>query len=532
MKQHLPRLIASIVRYQNYKLVRAYRSLGLETRNSLIPEIISSFRAHSLNLGPSELSSKYIGSAYPQVDLVIRQKIAARSSAYVKSIVRCLGSSSNLLSIPCPEDYYPVFESYGFNINKRQSRFLWTYAVFVEFLKGCFLISKTLLYALLNKGWCCVNPSTNAHFLGLTSANLSPANTDKYLFTLDSWFFDSGFKSDNIFTMSHEVRGGVSHSVFPVYYQPIPFSPLCCKAQYLQFLSWSLGAFLYALIGLFSSSYRPFLFPDAVLAAHARLLSASQFFPQYFFSNSYSFRPLWTYEAHLKGVDIIYYYYSTNNKMPQSIKDSGISFFGPCNLMNWPTYYVWDEWQARHVRSFSPKSELKVVGPIWYSDADVSFPEAKSRFVISVFDVQPFRTSKYLSLAMPWEHYVPRIVNRFLDDVLSLSWLYEVEIYFKAKRNIGQLAHPAYRAFLQKINADYKNVNIVDSSISAYRLIEKSSLVVSIPFTSTAQIGKSMGKPSVYYDASRELHPSDPAAHGIPVLQSRVQLVNLVASLM
>ena len=50
-----------------------------------------------------------------------------------------------------------------------------------------------------------------------------------------------------------------------------------------------------------------------------------------------------------------------------------------------------------------------------------------------------------------------------------------------------------------------------------------------MPFTSTAIIGKELGKPSIYYDASGDVHKNE--SHGIPVLKNKDELKNWYHSL-
>ena len=64
----------------------------------------------------------------------------------------------------------------------------------------------------------------------------------------------------------------------------------------------------------------------------------------------------------------------------------------------------------------------------------------------------------------------------------------------------------------------------VDPDTSAYKLIEKCSAVISMPFTSTALIARELGKPSCFYDPTGLIQRDDRAAHGIPIMIGRVEL--------
>jgi polysaccharide biosynthesis PFTS motif protein len=64
----------------------------------------------------------------------------------------------------------------------------------------------------------------------------------------------------------------------------------------------------------------------------------------------------------------------------------------------------------------------------------------------------------------------------------------------------------------------------IDPAVSASDMIEKCSAVISMPFTSTALLGRAAGKPSIYYDPIGLIQKNDPAAHGIPIVSGEEEL--------
>jgi len=64
----------------------------------------------------------------------------------------------------------------------------------------------------------------------------------------------------------------------------------------------------------------------------------------------------------------------------------------------------------------------------------------------------------------------------------------------------------------------------VDPDISAYRVIEASTAVISMPFTSTALIARELGKPSCYYDPTDMIQKDDRAGHGIDIISGPEEL--------
>ena len=99
----------------------------------------------------------------------------------------------------------------------------------------------------------------------------------------------------------------------------------------------------------------------------------------------------------------------------------------------------------------------------------------------------------------------------------------------KRKRNIGRLVHPRYAAVVNSLSGADDFV-AVDPQISALRTIEHCDAVISMPFTSTALLGRAMGKPSIYYDPHGMVQRDDRAAHGVPVVIGYDELVRWVSA--
>jgi polysaccharide biosynthesis PFTS motif protein len=109
------------------------------------------------------------------------------------------------------------------------------------------------------------------------------------------------------------------------------------------------------------------------------------------------------------------------------------------------------------------------------------------------------------------------VANIFLEQVCEVINRHGALMLWKRKRNVGSHAHPHYRLLADYL-AKEDHVKLIEPDTSAFRVIESSIAVISMPFTSTALIARKMGKPSVYYDPGGSLLRDDRAAHGIPIL--------------
>jgi polysaccharide biosynthesis PFTS motif protein len=90
--------------------------------------------------------------------------------------------------------------------------------------------------------------------------------------------------------------------------------------------------------------------------------------------------------------------------------------------------------------------------------------------------------------------------------------------------------HPAYELAIRRLSKTANYLEL-DPDTSASALIEKCQAVISTPFTSTALIGRELGKPSIYYDPHGICKKDDRAAHGIPILSGQQELRDWLSAL-
>lgn len=93
----------------------------------------------------------------------------------------------------------------------------------------------------------------------------------------------------------------------------------------------------------------------------------------------------------------------------------------------------------------------------------------------------------------------------------------------KRKRQVGDWMHPRHIALVEQLGRS-EHFLAADPDLAAVRVIEKSGIVVSMPFTSTALRWREMGKPLIYYDPRGVVQKDDRAAHGIPIVTGADEL--------
>jgi len=134
-------------------------------------------------------------------------------------------------------------------------------------------------------------------------------------------------------------------------------------------------------------------------------------------------------------------------------------------------------------------------------------------------------------LGVALEYYTPAIGIKFVNDIHEVVVQNDWIMAWKGKRKLPQTSQIAksYESVCEKLVAS-PNMLVIDPDIAATRLIERSGLVISMPFTSTALIARNLGKPSYYYDPSGIIQKNDRAAHGIPVISGVDELQEIFMS--
>jgi polysaccharide biosynthesis PFTS motif protein len=290
------------------------------------------------------------------------------------------------------------------------------------------------------------------------------------------------------------------------------------------------AAFLSAADALRGHWWHALLLAEAAKANMIQLAEADALATDYLFHYSGTvYRPMWTYEAEKKGSRILCYFYSTSEqvKLPEGYESQRYEW----GVASWPTYLVWDSYQAAQVRrEMNEDATIKVVGPIWFSTSSLEPPTLSDKS-IAVFDVEPHRNAAHFGFSTLAEYVGkhPNFQVRFLEDIYTVLSEFGIMMAFKGKRDIGNRGVKKYKNLVQQL-AQSNNAILIDSNISALKLIERCKGIISMPFTSTALYMRDQGIPSIYYDPVSWLQKDDRGAHGIPILSGIDELREWVRS--
>ena len=288
-----------------------------------------------------------------------------------------------------------------------------------------------------------------------------------------------------------------------------------------RFLLWSFISISGAIKDLIIEGdwVRAVMLKEASHASAFRFSDTKAMANSYYFNNNSSFyRPLWTYEAEKKGSKILFYFYSSGiEPYKKSFSDRDNFTHAFYEIMTWSNYLVWDEGQAKFLsETINISAEIKIIGPIFFKNNNLKQETFKN--IALIFDIQPFRYSFVKLLGIDFYYMNYKTNKAFLEDCMEAVNETNLTLALKRKRDIYSLVHKGYAMLIKKLKVN--GLKEIDSDIFTLELIKKSSMVISLPFTSTSRIAKILGVPTIYYDPTGKIFKNDPASRGIKVVNN------------
>ena len=520
-----------IKRHQRSRLrqiMRGYRVLKQSSRLDRIAAVKQALTEYPLSLTRKHFSSIVMGCGTGSGEIIVRQYLLVRVGGINlnRAMLLASGNEQGQVVFPLPREWRGILTQHGFNVAHLRSAVLWQLYVCALLLYGVVKIGKIAFAGITSGKNADPKPKRHAYFADLVPGNLPQEKNGNRSYDVISWYLQWSGKAKDIEVVQHSVAGALATAVGEIAVLPRrgPLPDLTRTCTVVNYTLWGLHAGLIATVDYLRGRWwHALLLNQAALAAQVHSLPADSLAREYLFHNSeWIYRPLWTYEAERQGSAISFYFYSTNC---EDFKRSG--GYPPLpygwKAATWPHYLVWDEYQANFVcRTVGESTNISVVGPIWFHTSGWEV-QGLSLKTVAVFDVQPMRDAFYQTLGIDFDYYTAKTTNQFLSDIYKALRECGGTLALKRKRKIGQLAHPKYRHFIEKFDS-LPNFIAVDPAVSALRLIEDCVVVISMPFTSTALLGRKLGKPSIYYDPHGAIQKDDRAAHGIEIVSGPEEL--------
>lgn len=521
-------LFDKIFRRRNRKrlriLMRGYSYLKKTNRLGLVRRIKNDLVDCQFIDIPGKTSKAIFGASLVQAEALTRQFLLQRNAgvALNKAILYSLGKPSASVIHPLPKAWQDLLCKHGFHVNRLASTLAWVGYVFLYWGYGGLIFLQLSAYSL----WAALRRRTStlnrfAYFEGLSAGNLPQPGLDGCSHDIFTWYSRWGGRAENLNALYHGVIGTKPTAVgkLRVEYIGRPFQPLKGFTSLMRFMGWGIKAMAFsALDAMRGRWWHALLLAEAVKAKVVQLSEPGSLAADYLFHYSGTiYRPMWTYEAEIRGSRIICYFYSASEqvKLPTGYESQRYEW----GAASWPTYLVWDVFQADLIRrDIDERAVIEVVGPIWFTTSSIEPPEVPEKS-IAVFDIQPFRKSAHFGFSTLADYIAkyPDVQIQFLEDIHAVFRECGVTMVFKRKREIGNRGVKKYQCLVKSL-LQSEHVIIADPNISAIKVIERCKGIISMPFTSTALYLRDQGVPSAYYDPTGWIQKDDRGAHGIPIL--------------
>lgn len=509
--------------------MRGHRVLQESAEPWSIPKLNEQLTALDLGISSADYSRIVFEGPRAEVEIAARQTLLGSTvgGPLSAAILESLGEDGRMTVAPIPAIWVSHLRRAGFRISRFRSR-----ALFALFVVKRFRGALGQIAAILRQP---PEPRERAVryalFVDIRADNL-PRLSGRESYDIVSWYLQWAGRVRDLMEIRHPVTARGPQQIRGITLWPaaavLPGFP--GMAQKARFIGWCAYAVAAAMLGMLTGRWvNALLLGDATRARQARLVEQDRLAREYLFSLSNAvYRPLWTYTAERRGSAITMFNYAASFYRFQTPR-------GPPPLepgfesMTWPRVLLWSEPLVAYSRAVLKRVPIvELVPPIWFSDSDEELP-ASTRPCVAVFDVTPVRPACIPPFTVEIDYRNFEVGRRFLDDVYSVVTTHGYNMMWKRKRAFGDIHDKRYIRFASEVAAR-PGVIDVPPGVSAFRVVQACSAVISLPFTSTSLIGVEYCRPSVFYDPVGALSPDDRASQGVKLISSRRDLVEWLAA--
>jgi len=515
-------MFKKIIRRKHFRTLlaqlRGAKKLKEQGTPFFVVDTVSNLTEVSLGLQKKDFPKVLVGSHGSIAEILLRQILLKYYYTICPAVMQSIGSGKPL-SIPLPSTWRKHLADNGV----ASSTFYCRVRLFLLTLRQIavgFTQSVILLFPARKPRY---PGCPYVVFADLVQKNL-PAPKDKKSDDIISWYKESIIRKPDIGKIWAQAKVGkeyaapddlvVVRSIFP---------KLGSLIRYVRFFFSNALALFVSVFGvLMGKWWYGFLYHESVFFNYLCLINTNQLADDYFLSiSSWFYKPLWAHEAEQRELSVSLYCYSVNMGEPFRNENKEPDTYGT-NIMSWNKFIVWNREQEDYFKQYCPNAIYTQVGSIDSTGIEYKSFSSNRKKVISIFDVTPKRPVFFTSQGYAFPTYYSEKLNlKFLSTIINVFNDDDWEILWKPKRTVEKEVVSNRFKEKQK-NLVFGFITKVDPNISARSLIKVSDAVISMPFTSTALIGKELGVSTIFYDASGEVRKK--RYHGIPVLKNNDEL--------
>lgn len=218
-------------------------------------------------------------------------------------------------------------------------------------------------------------------------------------------------------------------------------------------------------------------------------------------------------------------YYSINN-IPTNYsfnnKNNQISFNNYYKFLFLDNHLLWNKHHKNSLSQLGMKygNQILTKPYIYYLDESSSLISDKFLNIV-IFDVEPYQAvNKFNSY-----YNVENCINFIKDILRSTKNIPNIKIYLKHKLRSPKTIEKFDDAYSNYLNNNSDKINILDRNFNIYSIINKSTLCINFPYTSTASIANFMNVNSIYYDPTSSIVKQE---YGIHIIRGYSDLDNYI----
>lgn len=268
--------------------------------------------------------------------------------------------------------------------------------------------------------------------------------------------------------------------------------------------------------------YNLLLFKDLIELNFYKSLKINKINKVLFVWTNNIYKPLWIYELENKDTEVNIFF---NGCLNEIRLDSNLKLdhdHEGLKNMTWSNYFTWDETNSKFlIQKIETRINVQITGPNYFSDNDKNFEFPKKSIV--VFGYENHKRNIGINTITDYEYCNKDFLKRFYDDIYDVAIKNDFNIVVKRKNQLNNLEIKKNKFFFNNFFLR-PNVISIDPNISAFRIIEKSDIIISMPFTSTGLIGSMYDKKSIYYDPFKWIQKNDPSGSNLTLLSGKDEL--------
>jgi polysaccharide biosynthesis PFTS motif protein len=428
---------------------------------------------------------------------------------------------------PLPLHWIKILKQNNFAVNCFISRLNFIIFVLKKYFINFFLTLKSFKNNIY-KNQCNLFPENYIQFCDITKQSLPPHKTNQKHWNIIDWAINWHKNEKSFNKIFHNIS---EKKIIYLDYEIDTAKYFIHGRSKIKIFFWfvisNIISIYYLIIGKFSF---PVLLYEAFENKIYNEIPKNNLANEYFFSiSSLSFRPLWTYSIEKFGSQITLFGYASSFGGFKT-KNSDEILESEYDNTTWPKILFWTDDYIKFIQSKVNKKIVveKVKYPIYFTDNVIPLPILPKK-IITIFDITPvddYNISRSL-INLNYRNFNNSI--KFLTDIYKISQIFNYTLIWKRKRKYSPIHSIEYIKFCDNFE---KNDNIisVNSEISAFRLIQESTIIISVPFTSTAFVANYFDKESIFYDPTKLLHKEDRGRQNIELISGYDELLNYFES--